>query len=95
MKNGISSEQVAHLKCLLGSSICEALEDESVTDIFLNDDATVWAMSREGNTKLGTMDAHRARGFLNQLAQLSDIYLNQENPGFDAMDFPHFSGQCS
>ena len=37
--------QIDYLKNMLGDAVCAALDDDCVTDIFLNPDSSVWIKS--------------------------------------------------
>lgn len=76
--------QIDYLKNMLGDAVCAALDDDSVTDIFLNPDSSVWIKSAgKGQQKIGSIDEHKARAFINQLAQINALYINQSNPTYD------------
>lgn len=77
--------KIQYLKNMLGDVILEALNDDAITDLCLNDDGNLWFdSSKKGRYLAGSMDKGRARGFLSQLAQMNEVYLNDKNPTIDA-----------
>lgn len=77
--------KVEYLKTMLGQVILDALDDDAITDLCLNDDGNLWFnSSKKGKYLAGTMDKSRAKGFLSQLAQINEVYLNDKTPSIDA-----------
>jgi type IV secretion system protein VirB11 len=69
------------LKKMLGEVICSAFEDDDITEIMLNPDGLIWLESRtNGKFQKGSLSVFNARSFLNQVASLSNLFLNEKEP---------------
>jgi P-type conjugative transfer ATPase TrbB len=81
-----NKEQISFLKKMLGMRICEALEDDDITEIMANPNGSVWFESRKNgmyqDTKIGEFES---LNFLLQLAKLNDLYLNFDNPYLETL----------
>ena len=63
-----------------GAEIRAALEDDSVTEIMLNDDGSLWIESAGNFIHKGELSAMQAQSILNTVASLHNDVLNRDSP---------------
>ncbi len=78
--------RINFLKDMLGQRICDALNDEDVTEIMVNPDGSVWFESREqGIVCDSNLSEYHAQNFLMQLAELNGVYLTPAHPYIETL----------
>lgn len=76
-----TTKQTSFLKHMLGETVCNAIDDNDITEIMLNPDSKLWLESRKkGKFLAGEIESVRALNFLNQLASIKNLYLNEKQP---------------
>lgn len=78
--------RIGFLKKMLGRRICDALEDDDVTEVMVNPDGAVWIESGAGGMRRDSEIAESdACNFLMQLARFNDLILNQDRPFIETL----------
>jgi len=66
----------------LGPLVLAALSDESIYEVLLNPDGTLWVDGYQGKREYGTMSPAAAKNLINTVASVSDELITYKNPGF-------------
>lgn len=79
----------------LGPVVCQALDDDDVTEVYVNpkDGVVRYDTRTRGRVSTGTrIEAHRLEMFLNSVASSLGLVLSAENPRLEAELPPEFKG---
>ena len=66
----------------LGPLVLSALADDSIYEILLNPDGTLWVDGYQGKREYGLMSASAAKNLINTVASVSDEIITYKNPSF-------------
>ena len=70
------------LKQDLGARVLSALSDDSIYEVLLNPDGTLWVDGYQGKRKYGVMSSTSAKSLINTVASAADEMVTANNPSF-------------
>lgn len=76
----MENENVEALRQALGTKVCEALNDDSITEVMLNDDGRLWIERGSEMVHVGEMNRNNALTTLRLMAHAVNLELNDQNP---------------